>query len=304
MSLIVKYICGSNIPPKQNLPPISHNQNIFPKSNSLSTGLSRPAYNGYCQSKSSGLLFALEANLIPQVVSPSEHREARLNLLTKEKELTRAHDALCKERRTLPIVEVTKPYTFTKMTDDGKEESVSLLDLFEGRQQLIIYHFMFDPSWDVGCRMCSLLADSIAPLEHLHSRSTSFVVVSRAPIEKLMAFQKRMGWNFPWVSSSGSDFNYDFQATQDEKIKPVEYNFTSKEELEKKGQQYFTQGEQPGTSCFIRGGGGVGEEGKIYHTYSAYSRGDEAALNPYVWLDMTLLGRQDDKYEFKRKNEY
>jgi predicted dithiol-disulfide oxidoreductase (DUF899 family) len=227
-----------------------------------------------------------------------------LEHLAKEKELTYAHDSLCKERRALPITEVTKPYTFTRMTADGKEESVDLADLFEDRQQLIIYHFMFDPSWDAGCTMCSLLADAIAPPEHLHNRSTSLVVVSRAPVEKIMAYKNRMGWTFPWVSSSGSDFNYDFQATQDEKITPVEYNFNGKEELEKRGQHWFMKGEQPGTSCFIRGGNGIGEERKIYHTYSAYSRGDETALNTYVWLDMTLLGRQDDKNHIRRRDEY
>jgi predicted dithiol-disulfide oxidoreductase (DUF899 family) len=163
---------------------------------------------------------------------------------------------------------------------------------------------MFDPSWDAGCTMCSVLGDSIAPLEHLHNRSTSLVVVSRAPIDKITAYKKRMGWTFPWVSSAGSDFNYDFHATQDENVKPIEYNFASKDELEKKGQSFFTRGEQPGSSCFIRGGEGIGEEGKIYHTYSAYSRGDETTINPYVWLDMTLLGRQDDKYSISRKDEY
>ena len=225
--------------------------------------------------------------------------------LAKEKELTRARDALCKERRNLPIVEVTKPYSFTRMTPDGgKEESVGLPDLFEGRQQLLIYHFMFDPSWEAGCSHCSLVGDSIPPLEHLNQHATSFVVVSRAPIEKIMAYKKRMGWDFPWVSSAGSDFNYDFCATQDESIRPVEYNFKGKNDLEKTGMPFFTKGEQPGQSCFIRGGNGIGEEGKIYHTYSTYSRGLEMLVNTYVWLDMTLLGRQDDKYQYRRKDEY
>lgn len=246
----------------------------------------------------------LGANRTVQIVTPSEYRASRLDLLAKEKELTKARDALAKERRSLPIVEVTKPYTFTRLNADGVEETVTLSDLFEGRRQLAIYHFMLDPPSEPGCSMCSAVGDSIAPVEHLHNRSTSLVVVSRAPIDKITAYKKRMGWKFPWVSSAGSDFNYDFRATQDESVKPVEYNFASKEELDKKGQTFFTKGEQPGSSCFVRGGDGIGVEGKVYHTYSAYSRGGEPAINTFHWLDMTLLGRQDDKYNFSRKDEY
>jgi predicted dithiol-disulfide oxidoreductase (DUF899 family) len=227
-----------------------------------------------------------------------------LEHLVKEKELTRARDALCKERRSLPIVEITKPYSFTRTTPDGEEESVSLSDLFEGRQQLVIYHFMYDPASEAGCSNCSVVGDSISSLEHLHARSTSLVVVSRAPMEKIIAYKKRMGWTFPWVSSGESDFNYDFHATQDESVMPIEYNFKGKEELLRGGMQYFTKGEQPGHSCFIRGSNGIGEEGKIYHTYSTYARGVELVMNTYVWLDMTLLGRQDEKVQYRRKDEY
>lgn len=204
----------------------------------------------------------------------------------------------------MPIVEVNKEYSFTRMTPDGKEETVHLSDLFEGRRQLVIYHFMFDPSWEAGCPMCSAVGDSIPPLEHLNERSISLVVVSRAPMEKITAYKKRMGWTFPWVSSGGSDFNYDFGVTQDESVRPVEYNFKGKDELGERGMVYFTKGEQPGQSSFIRGGDGIGEEGKIYHTYSAYSRGVEMVLNSYAWMDMTLLGRQDGKFDIHRKDEY
>lgn len=239
-----------------------------------------------------------------QVVPPSVYRQARLDLLAKEKEATRAQDALLEMRQRLPIVEITEDYSFTRSTPSGGKETVTLTDLFAGRRQLIVYHFMFDPSWDAGCTMCSALADSIAPLQHLNNRSTSLVLVSRAPVEKLDAFKKRMVWDFPWVSSESSDFNYAFHATQDDSVRPVEYNFLNRAELEAKGQQVFTRGEQPGTSCFIRGGQGVGKEGKIYHTYSAYSRGDQQLLNQYAFLDMTLLGRQDGEYEMKLKDEY
>jgi len=243
------------------------------------------------------------------VVSPAEYRSARLDLLTKEKEATRARDALAAERRKLPIVEVTKSYTFTGAGPDGAKKTVSLSDLFEGRRQLIIYHFMFEPSSEVGCSSCTLTGDSFPPLEHLHSRSTTFVVVSRAPIEKLEAYKKRMGWTFPWVSSHDSDFNYDMHVTEDEAVRPVEYNFKSKEDLEKAGQDFFGRGEQPGTSVFYRGDGKIGEVGKIYHTYSTYARGGEHIVNTFSWLDMTPLGRQDGEtgYEglgFRRRDEY
>jgi predicted dithiol-disulfide oxidoreductase (DUF899 family) len=239
-------------------------------------------------------------------VSPGEYRNARVEFLAKEKELTHAYDALCKDRRALPVVEVGKDYTFTRSTADGKEETISLSDLFDGRRQLVVYHMMFDPSSEAACAHCCLIGDSVPSLEHLHARSTSFVVVSRAPLEKIMAFKKRMSWNFPWVSSNGSVFNYDFHVTQDEKVAPIEYNFKTKDELEKRGQDFFARGEQPGHSCFVRGGNGIGDEGKIYHTYSTYARGGELVANTYVWLDMTLLGRRDDEFGFgsRRKDEY
>ena len=244
-------------------------------------------------------------------MSPEEYLTARLSLLEAEKENTRQRDALAKQRRALPVTEVTKNYTFTN--EAGK--TVTLLDLFDGRPQLITYHFMFGPDWEAGCPSCSLLGDSIPNLTHLHGHSTTFVAVSRAPIEKIAAYKKRMGWTFPWVSSHGSQFNYDFGSTQDESVKPVLYNFKNKDELAARGIPFFGRGEQPGTSVFVRGGvdlpevGVVGEAGKVYHSYSVYARGNELGINILFWLDMTVLGRQDGRsgaegLGFKRHDEY
>lgn len=247
---------------------------------------------------------------VTQVVSPAEYRAARLSLLEKEKEATRVRDTLAAERRKLPIVEVTNPYTFTVICPkDGEKKNLSLSDLFFGRRQLIIYHFMFDPSWEAGCPSCTVMGDSFPALEHLHSRSTSIVAVSRAPIEKIEAYKKRMGWTFPWVSSYDSDFNFDMHVTQDEAVRAVEYNFKSKDELLKVAQNYFTEGEQPGNTVFYKGDGKIGEEGKIYHTYSTYARGGEHLINTFGWLDLTPLGRQDGEsgypgLGFRRKDEY
>ncbi|KAH0831762.1 hypothetical protein AYO21_06286 [Fonsecaea monophora] len=242
-----------------------------------------------------------------KIVSQAEYLPLRLSLLEAEKENTRARDKLGHQRRALPVVEVTTPYTFT--SEDGKE--VTLADLFDGRPQLIIYHLMFSPDWDAACASCSLLGDSVPDLRHLNGHSTTFVAVSRAPIDKIRAYKKRMGWKFPWVSSFGSSFNYDFGATQDEAVKPVEYNFKDKSEMEKRGLAHFATGEQPGHSVFVLGGEltGIGDEGKIYHSYSSYARGGEPIINTFTWLDMTPLGRQDGLsgvggLGFKRHDEY
>jgi predicted dithiol-disulfide oxidoreductase (DUF899 family) len=247
-------------------------------------------------------------NTTPQIASPTEYRTARVALLEKEKHLTRARDALAAERRALPLVEVTKPYTFTTLDAFGHETATTLVDLFGPHRQLIIYHFMFSPDWDAGCSSCSLCADHFPPLEHLASRDTAFACVSRAPIAKIAAYKKRMGWSFPWVSSYNGDFNYDFHVTQDPAIAPIDYNFETADKLKAKGLDYFMTGEQPGHSCFVKGGNGVGEEGKVYHTYSTYARGGEPQIGTYGWLDMTFLGRQDpDKRKglgFCRRDEY
>lgn len=218
----------------------------------------------------------------PEIVSMEKWREKRKELLQKEKELTRRRDELNAERRRLPMVEVEKNYEF-----DGK---VSLADIFEGRHQLIVYHFMFDPDWEKGCPSCSAWADHIARghLHHLHSRGTTLALVSRAPINKIEAFKKRMGWKMPWYSSYGSGFNYDFHVTQNESITPVEYNYRDKATLEHLGQHYHTEGEQPGISCFIKTGN------RVFHTYSAYGRGTEAVGGANYFLDLTILGRQEE----------
>lgn len=156
----------------------------------------------------------------PKVVSQSEWLAARKALLAKEKEFTRQRDALSAERRKMPCVQVKKEYAF-----EGPEGRVGLRDLFGKQRQLIVYHFMFDPEWEEGCKSCSFLADSFPAMAHFGARNTAFAVVSRAPIGKLEAFKKRMGWTFPWYSSFGGDFNYDFRVTLDEAQGAIEYNY-------------------------------------------------------------------------------
>jgi predicted dithiol-disulfide oxidoreductase (DUF899 family) len=207
---------------------------------------------------------------LPKIVSRDEWLAARKALLVKEKELTRARDALNAERRRLPMVEIDKPYVFT-----GPDGEASLLDLFGGRRQLILGHFMFDPRWEDGCPSCSAGADEVSRglIEHLHTRDTELVYVSRAPIEKLERWKAKKGWFFPWYSSYGSDFNYDFHATLDESVAPLEYNYRDREEYERAGSEHPFDYEQPiempGTSVFLRDGD------RVFHTYSSYARGAE-----------------------------
>ena len=226
-------------------------------------------------------------------VSREEWLVARKALLAKEKEFTRQRDALSALRRRLPMVEIDKAYLF-----EGPDGTVRLLDLFEGRRQLIVYHFMFDPNdpppgksgepWDEGCSGCSFLVDNIGHLAHLHARDTSLVLVSRAPLAKIIPFKARMGWTVPWFSSFGSDFNYDFHATLDEAVAPVEYNYRNQAELAGKGESHFAQGEAHGLSVFLRDGD------RIFHTYSTYARGVDPLNGTYNYLDLTPLGRQED----------
>jgi predicted dithiol-disulfide oxidoreductase (DUF899 family) len=231
---------------------------------------------------------------LPQVVSRDEWLAARKELLAREKELTRQRDALNSERRRLPMVEIDKDYVF-----EGPAGKASLLDLFDGRRQLIVRHFMFDPSWEDGCPSCSAGADEISDglLKHLHTRDTSFVVVSRAPLEKIEKYKARKGWTFPWFSSYGSDFNYDFHVTLDESVAPVEYNYRTKAEHEQAGTSAYFEGEQPieepGQSCFLRDGD------RVFHTYSSFARGAEMTGGSYYYLDLTALGRQEDWEEPK-----
>ncbi len=217
---------------------------------------------------------------LPRVVGRDEWTAARRELLATEKAATRARDALNAERRALPAVEIEKEYAF-----QGPDGRATLLDLFEGRRQLIVYHFMLDPAWDEGCSGCSHVADNIPELSHLHARDTTLVMVSRAPLAKIEAFKARMGWTMPWYSSHGSDFNYDFHVTIDEAVAPVEYNFRDGATLEEKGETYHVKGEQPGASVFLRDGG------RILHTYSTYGRGLDILLTTYHYMDLTPFGR-------------
>jgi predicted dithiol-disulfide oxidoreductase (DUF899 family) len=214
------------------------------------------------------------------IASKDDWTAARKRLLAKEKELTRAHDALAAERRKLPMVAVTKEYAF-----QGPKGRSTLAQLFGTKRQLLVYHFMFDPAEDEGCPACSMVADNFAgSLVHLAARDTAFVVVSRAPIEKIERFRKRMGWTFPWFSSSGSDFNFDFQATIDEKH--ATYNFAPVAD-QPDGRPH--EGEREGLSVFYRDGE------RVFHTYSTYQRGLDAFLNNYNFLDLTPLGRQEEE---------
>jgi predicted dithiol-disulfide oxidoreductase (DUF899 family) len=217
----------------------------------------------------------------PKIATQAEWLIARRALLAKEKEFSKARDALSAERRRMPMVRVEKEYTF-----DGPNGKVALRDLFDGRRQLIVYHFMFDPTWEAGCKSCSYIADNFeGGLVHLHARDTSFVAVSRAPLSTLDAFKKRMGWGFPWLSSLESDFNYDFHVTLDPARGSVEYNY---QDMSKDKPGYGGMGERPGLSVFLRDGA------DMFHTYSTYQRGLDILIGTYNYLDLTPLGRQEE----------
>jgi len=222
----------------------------------------------------------------PQIASHDEWLIARKELLTREKELTKARDALSATRRRLPMVKIDKDYTFI-----GPEGAVSLSDLFDGHRQLIVYHFMFDPRWDTGCMGCTGFVDALGDLSMLPERDTSFVLVSRAPLTKLEAYKASRGWHRPWYSSHDSDFNYDFHVTFDASVAAIEHNFRSATELEQAGALPPTS-EQPseshGLSVFFR------LDDAVFHTYSTYARGVEGLTNDYSLLDVTPFGRQED----------
>lgn len=198
---------------------------------------------------------------LPEVVSREEWLVARKALLEKEKEVTRARDMINAERQKLPMVKVEEDYRFI-----GPDGELTLLDLFEGRRQLIVRHFMFGPDDEEGCIGCSMQADSVGALEHIWARDTSFVMTSRAPLSKLEPFKARMGWKIPWYSTVGSQFNVDYLVTTE-------------------------QGDTPGVSAFIRDGADV------FHTYSIYDRGGDIFKSFYNYLDITFLGRQEDALE-------
>ncbi len=214
----------------------------------------------------------------PPITSKEEWLTARTALLEREKAQTKARDALHADLRRLPMVKVDKEYTFT-----GPDGAVTLADLFQGHRQLIVYHFMFGPTWEKGCPGCTGYVDEIGDLALLDERDTAFVLVSRAAYAKLADYRAQHGWTIPWYSSYDSDFNYDYQATHDEAVAPTIYNF--RPITVPAAEQ---PGEAQGISVFFR----LGDE--IYHTYSSYARGCESLTNTYSLLDITPYGRQED----------
>ena len=236
---------------------------------------------------------------------------ARLSLLEAEKELTRQSDAVAERRQALPWVRIDKDYRFA--TDDG---SASLADLFQGRSQLIVYHFMFGPDYKAGCPSCSSIADGFnGNAIHLMNHDVMFWAVSRAPLAKLQAFRRRMGWSFPWASSSDSDSNFDFAVGLTEKQQRedgAEYNYRREvpnPDIGKKGQT-FPPAAQAGTdnATFLRERPGMSafaiEDGAVYHTYSAYARGLDGLWGVYQWLDRAPLGRNDRGYWMRHHDTY
>jgi predicted dithiol-disulfide oxidoreductase (DUF899 family) len=219
----------------------------------------------------------------PKVVSEAEWLVARRDLLAREKELTRLRDKVSRHRRELPWVKVGKEYVF-----DGPNGKETLVDLFDGRSQLIVYHFMFGPDWEEGCKSCSYLADHFDGANwHLPHRDVTFVVISRAPLSKIEAFKKRMGWRFKWLSSHGNDFNFDYHisATKKEQEKgKMYYNYTT--------QEIDTE-EWPGLTVFYRD-----EKGDVFHTYSTYARGLDILVGAYNFLDLVPKGRDEDNLDF------
>jgi predicted dithiol-disulfide oxidoreductase (DUF899 family) len=219
----------------------------------------------------------------PKIVTREEWLVARKQLLAKEKQLTRERDTVAAERRQLPWVKVEKGYVF-----DGPDGRVTLEDLFNGKSQLIIYHLMFGPDWQEACPSCSFNMDHTdGALVHLAQRDVSFAAISRAPYPKISAFKKRMGWRFHWVSSNGNDFNRDYHVVfaKEELAKgKVEHNF---------GLEAFPGTDAPGFSVFYKD-----DNGEIFHTYSAYSRGTEITMNTYNYLDLVPKGRDEDDLSF------
>ena len=245
---------------------------------------------------------------------------ARRKLLVEEKELTRRADDVARQRMALPWVPVDKDYMFTVETGPA-----SLAELFEGRSQLIVYHFMFGPDYAAGCPSCSAIADGFEGTDaHLRAHDVAFWAVSRAPLSNLQAFRERMGWTFPWASSNGSDFNFDFGAsfTREQQRDGIEYNFRSEPPVAEEAianaaipslntPDGASQGaaltgtdvatytrERPGMSAFAM------ENGIVYHTYSAYSRGLDALWSVYRWLDRAPCGRNENGYWWRRHDEY
>jgi predicted dithiol-disulfide oxidoreductase (DUF899 family) len=224
----------------------------------------------------------------PNVVSHVEWLAARSEFLSKEKEFTRLRDELSRQRRTLPWERVEKRYEFDSSKFDGTRGKVTLADLFEGRSQLIVYHFMFGPGWQEGCPSCSYVADHFdGSTKHLAHRDTTLAVVSRAPLAEIEAFKKRMGWKFQWVSSFGSDFNFDYHVSftpEERSGGKVYYNYAVGE---------FPSEEGPGASVFAKDAAG-----EVFHTYSSYARGLDILVGAYNFLDLVPKGRDEDGLAF------
>jgi predicted dithiol-disulfide oxidoreductase (DUF899 family) len=279
------------------------------------------------KSKTAKLKFiSLKAHIMEQnkkahkIVSEKEWLAARIELLQAEKALTRQSDEVARQRQQLPWVRVDKEYTFD--TETGK---VSLADLFCGRSQLLVYHFMYGPEYKAGCPSCSSIADSFNGIAvHLANHDVMFTAISRAPLEKLQEYKRRMGWSFPWASSFGNDFNYDFHVSftaDQQQTGDIEYNYRSGNvssraneikpaEAVSEGGKKFAESvgtdwaaytrEAPGMSAFVL------EDGVVYHTYSAYERGLDGLWSMYQWLDRAPLGRNEagNTLWFRRHDEY
>jgi predicted dithiol-disulfide oxidoreductase (DUF899 family) len=213
-----------------------------------------------------------------RVVSNKEWTAARKKLLEKEKESTRLRDQVSAERRKLPCVKIDKEYVF-----DGPDGKETLADLFDGRSQLIVYHFMLAPGWDEGCKNCSYLADHFDGANyHLPHRDVTFVVISRAPLPEIQAYRKRMGWRFKWLSSNRNGFNFDYHVSftkEDEKKGTMAYNYDTWDYIDE---------EMPGLSVFYKD-----ENGDVFHTYSTYARGLDYLIGAYNFLDLTPKGRDE-----------
>jgi predicted dithiol-disulfide oxidoreductase (DUF899 family) len=214
-----------------------------------------------------------------EIVSEADWLVARKDLLTREKEFTRQRDALSAARRSLPWVKIDKKYVF-----DGPKGKETLAELFDGRSQLIVYHFMLGPGWGEGCKSCSYLADHFdGANRHLPHRDVTFVVISRAPLSEIEAYQKRMGWRFKWLSSHDNEFNFDYHVSftkEEEKTNKVYYNY---------GTGEFMSDELPGLSVFSKN-----ENCDVFHTYSTYARGLDMLVGAYTFLDLVPKGRDED----------
>jgi len=236
---------------------------------------------------------------------------ARLELLEAEKDLTRRSDELARRRQELPWVRIDKDYRFE--TDEG---SASLADLFRGRSQLLVYHFMFGPDYQAGCPSCSTIADGFDGfVPHLANHDVTLAAVSRAPLAKLQAYKRRMGWTFPWASSFDSDFNFDFSVgftAEQQRGGGIDYNYRREGAWQLRGSgglvgmiaamtgtdaATYTR-ERPGVSAFVR------EDGAVYHTYSAYARGLDGLWGMYQWLDRAPMGRNEEGIWWRRRDEY